>query len=112
MQHHAADQLHVEMALAERALGGLAHRGEGLDQQVVERLALGQALLQPGRARPQRVVGERLDRRLERVDRGDEGLHPLENRSLAEPNSRRAMAPNIYFCVPVTLVRKGRGIPG
>jgi hypothetical protein len=30
MQHHAANQLHVEMTLAERTLGGLAHSGEGL----------------------------------------------------------------------------------
>ena len=45
VQHHAADQLDVEMALAERPLGGLAHDGEGLDQQVVQRLAL----LQPVR---------------------------------------------------------------
>ena len=37
VQHHAADQLHVEMALAERALGGLAHGGEGRHQEVVER---------------------------------------------------------------------------
>ena len=29
VQDHAADQLHVEMALAERALGGFAHGGEG-----------------------------------------------------------------------------------
>ena len=37
VQHHAADQLHVEMALAERALAGLAHGGEGRHQDVVER---------------------------------------------------------------------------
>jgi hypothetical protein len=29
VEHHAADELHVEVALAERALGGLAHRREG-----------------------------------------------------------------------------------
>ena len=29
VQHHAADELHVEMALAEGALGRLAHGGEG-----------------------------------------------------------------------------------
>jgi hypothetical protein len=28
VQHHAADQLHVEMAHAEHALGGFANRGE------------------------------------------------------------------------------------
>ena len=36
VEHHAAHQLHVEMALAEGALGGLADRGEGRNQQVVE----------------------------------------------------------------------------
>ena len=46
VQDHAADQLHVEMALAERALGGLAHGGEGLGQDVVQGLALGQPLAQ------------------------------------------------------------------
>ena len=40
VQDHAADQLHVEMALAERALGGLAHGGEGGNQNVVERQCL------------------------------------------------------------------------
>ena len=36
VQHHAADQLHVEVALAERALGRLAHGGEGGHEKVVE----------------------------------------------------------------------------
>ena len=36
VQHDAAHQLHVEVALAEGPLGGLAHRRERLDQQVVE----------------------------------------------------------------------------
>ena len=39
VQHHAADELDVEMALAERALGRLAHGREGLDQDIVELLA-------------------------------------------------------------------------
>ena len=42
VQHHAADELHVEMALAERPLGRLAHRCEGWDQEIVERLAVGE----------------------------------------------------------------------
>ena len=46
VQHHAADQLHVEMALAERALGRLAHGGESRHQDVVERLAVGELLLE------------------------------------------------------------------
>ncbi len=36
VQHHAADQLDIEVALAKSTLGGLAHGGEGFDQQVVE----------------------------------------------------------------------------
>src|SRR3546814_4061709 len=36
MKHHAADHLDVVMALPEHALGGLAHRGEGFGQQIVE----------------------------------------------------------------------------
>ena len=44
VQHHAADQLHVEMPLAERALGRLAHGGEGRNQDVVEGLAVGELL--------------------------------------------------------------------
>ena len=39
VQHHAADQLNVEMALTEHPLGRLAHRGEGRDQDIVERRA-------------------------------------------------------------------------
>ena len=42
VQHHAADQLHVEMALLQRALGRLAHGGEGGNGEIVERLAGGE----------------------------------------------------------------------
>ena len=40
VQRHAAHELHVEVALAEDAPRRLADDGEGLDQQVVERLAV------------------------------------------------------------------------
>ena len=69
MEDDAAHQLHVEMALAERALGRLAHRGEGLDQEVVERLAVGQPLAERAVRAAQLGVVEQLDDlRLERVD--------------------------------------------
>ena len=68
VQDHAADQLHVEMALAERALGGFAHGGESRHQDVVERLAVGELSLKLVRARPQFVVGKRRDFVLERID--------------------------------------------
>jgi hypothetical protein len=41
VQHHAADQLHVEVAHLHRAPAGLADHGEGLGQNLVERGALG-----------------------------------------------------------------------
>ena len=40
VQDHAADQLHVEMALAEGALGRFADHRKGFRQQVFEGLAL------------------------------------------------------------------------
>jgi hypothetical protein len=44
VERGAAHELHVEVAQAQRALGGLAHGGERLRQQVVERLPGGIAL--------------------------------------------------------------------
>ena len=41
VQHHAADELHVEMPLSERAAAGLPDHGEGFREQVVERRAIG-----------------------------------------------------------------------
>ncbi len=53
VQRAAAHDLHVEMTLAQRALSGLAHRGERLGHQVIQRLALGVPLLE--------VVGQRAE---------------------------------------------------
>ena len=78
VQHHAADQLHVEMPLAERALGGLAHHGEGLRQQVVQRGAAGQPLAELGGLGPQRLVRQRLHGRLQRIDLRHPALIGLE----------------------------------
>ena len=78
VQHHAADQLHVEMPLAERALGRLAHRGEGGNQNVVQRLAAGELGAEFGGAGFQRLVGEGGDFGLQRVDGIDAGLISLD----------------------------------
>ena len=78
MQHHAADQLDVEMALAERALGGLAHGGESGNQDVVQRLAVGELLAEFGGAGLQRLVRKRGDLGLQRVDGVDAGLISLD----------------------------------
>ncbi len=71
VQHHAADQLHVVMAHAERAHGRLAHRGEGLRQQVVEALALAQPLAEFIRPGAQRLVRKLLEPGFQIVDAGN-----------------------------------------
>ncbi len=69
VQHHAADQLHVVMTLAQRALGGFAHGGEGLVQQIVEGLALGEAVAEFLGLGAQLFVGQGHELRLQGVDR-------------------------------------------
>ena len=78
VQHHAADQLHVEMALAERAPRRLAHRCEGGHEQIVKRPAGGELLAELLRAGAQRLVRERGDLGLQRVDRPDFRLIGLQ----------------------------------
>ena len=68
MQHHAADELDVEMPLAERAARRLADGREGRREEIVERLASGQRLAEFLGPRAQRLVGQRLDLGLQRVD--------------------------------------------
>ncbi len=68
VQHHAADELNVEMALAERALAGLAHGGERGHQNVGERPAVGELPLEFFGAGAQRVVGQLLQLFFQRVD--------------------------------------------
>ena len=46
VQHHAADQLHVEMAHGQRAAAGFAHQGKRRNERRLERV--GQALLVVG----------------------------------------------------------------
>lgn len=56
VQHHAAQQLNIEVALPEGALGRFADRGKGFDQQAVHRRALGKLLAKGVGARPQVCV--------------------------------------------------------
>ena len=49
MQSHSTDELHVEVAQAERAARGLTHNGESIGQQVVEGLPRCEALTQDPR---------------------------------------------------------------
>ncbi len=78
VEHHAADELHIVVALAQCALRGLADDGEGFGQEFVQRRAVGEARAEFGRLAPQRVVAERGHFRFEDVDRLDAGLVSLD----------------------------------
>ena len=78
VQHHAADQLDVEVAHLERADRGFAHGRERLRQQVVQRLAVGDALPETPGLGAQILVGHGLHARLEGVDPVHDRLHPLD----------------------------------
>ena len=71
VEHHAADQLHVEVAQAERAARRLADDREGLGQQVFEGLARGELLAELDGLGSEIGVGEGLQVRLETVDLAD-----------------------------------------
>ena len=71
VQDHPADELHVEVAHAHRPLAHLADDGEGLGEQVVERLALAGALAQRVEALAQLLVGLELQLGLEAADDRD-----------------------------------------
>ncbi len=83
VQGHAAHELHVEVALAEHPPCRLAHRGEGVDEEVVERLAVVVALLELDGPVGQVVVGQGLHLGLELVDEGNELGQPADLLSLA-----------------------------
>ena len=68
VQDDAAHQLDVEVALPEDPLGRLAHGGEGVGQDVVQGLALFEALAQPVRTHAEFGVGQAGHRRLQGVD--------------------------------------------
>jgi hypothetical protein len=78
VQHHAADQLDVEVAHPHRALAGLAHEREALVQQVVEALAVAARARAARRRLAQLGVGVVLHLGLEGVDPADPLLVGLE----------------------------------
>jgi hypothetical protein len=59
VQGGATHDLHVEVALADDAVGGLPADGEGVEQQVVEILAVVEAGAELARLGLQRVIVER-----------------------------------------------------
>ena len=93
MQHHAADELHVEVPHVQHAAARLAHDGERLRQEIVERLALARGAARNSAVLPRSWSSESaLDRRLVCVDWRDERARgvSVRARSRAE-NLRRAL---------------------
>ena len=78
VQDDAADELHVVVPHLQDAAAGLAHDGKRFGQQVVQRFALRDALLEDGGLTPQFLVGERSDLALEAVDAVDNRTQPLD----------------------------------
>ena len=78
VQHEAADQLDVEMALLEGALGGFAHGGESGGCEIVERLSGGEGGAELIRLALQLLVAQRREFRLQRIDGGNLGPIALE----------------------------------
>ena len=91
MQDDAADQLHVEVAHVEDAAAGFADDGEGFDEQVVERGAVGELLLEFDGLGGQFGVGELLDG---------------GSRSLMAATSGRILLISRSFLVPKILARR------
>ncbi len=102
VQHHAADQLHVEVAHLHRAPARLADHREGLGQNLVQRRAFGRLdfvgvgdAFEPGgnaraelsRLGAQLFVRELFHLRLHRADGATMGSNRLMARSLAVPNT-------------------------
>ena len=85
VQHRTAQDLHVEVAHAERALRGLAHDRERLGQQIVQRLALFEPLAELGGLAAELVIGERSELVFERVDVAHGAFQTAQGLALARP---------------------------
>ena len=83
VQRGAAHQLDVVVALTEGAHRGLAHRGERLDQDVVEGGTVVEPLAELAGLGSQLVVGQPLVFVVEGVDVGDDALQRLQLLALA-----------------------------
>ena len=77
MQDGAADELHVEVPHVQNAASGLAADGERFNQQVIQRLAVGDPLLEFHGFLGEFGVGELLESGFEVVDGGDKRAEPL-----------------------------------
>ena len=83
VQDHAADQLHVEVAHPEHPDGGFAADRERLRQQLVQRFALADAPTELFGLGLQRLIGEPLHLRFQRIDLLDDAVELLEQAFVA-----------------------------
>src|SRR6186997_1101863 len=83
MQRGSTHDLDVEVALAQRPLARLTNGGEGLGKEVVEGLAVGQALAEDVALAAQLLVGELLEVLLDHVDLLGDALQLLEDAAFA-----------------------------
>ena len=84
MEGGAAHDLDVEGTHAQHPVGGLAHGGEGLGQEVIETLPVGVALLELDGDLLELGVSEVRVRVGERLDPGGDGIEPLEGAPLTD----------------------------
>ena len=78
MQGDAANQLHIEVTHAKHAGRGLAHHGKGFRQQLVERLALLEGVLELRRLVGQLDIRQRRNTVTQPIDLGHDSAHALE----------------------------------
>ncbi|GBD16449.1 hypothetical protein HRbin26_01347 [bacterium HR26] len=103
VQHDARHELHVEVPHADGSPGRLAHHGEGLVQQVVERLPGRQPLLELVGLGPELLVAQALNVRLQRVNLFDFPAQPLQlslvrvAEDLGQQASHRCCPPGIVI---------------
>ena len=87
MQCRAAHELHVEVTQAQRALGGLAHGGEGFRHQLVEGLAIVETLLELGGLALELLVIERCNLVFQRIGCLSDKLKLLDLSAFAHSQS-------------------------
>ncbi len=96
MQDHAADQLDVKRSQAEHAARGFAHDGKGRDQNVVERLAVGEQLAEFDRlGRELLVASSAFVFSSIALMASTFGWKDRTRRSLEDPNILRARPPKL-----------------
>ena len=84
VQRGATHDLHVEVLLVENAPRGLASDREGLGQHFVERLALGDPILELAGLGLQFVVGQRRDLVFQRLDVRCDRIESLDHAAFAD----------------------------